>query len=197
MKHRNILKRCLALLSTLTISLAIIPATVFAEEPKPEANISLADQSISDIAENNGNTITAYVVKMEDGTYELIRGDEVIPYAAGEIYARVAITPRQLTSESARLDWSITMLDTYGYNLKKIRLDLLCRSSTSSNIYLNQTVTADGEGKRRVLSGQSNTFYFPGEERVLLVGWTDGTFTTNADNEERWAGSSIAQWTLY
>ena len=197
MRHRNMLKRFLALLSALTVSLAIIPATVLAEETKPEVNISFADQSISDVAENNENTITVYIVKMEDGTYELIRGDEVIPYAIGEIYAKAAVTFRQLTTESARLDWTVTMLDTYGYNLKKIRMDLICRSSTSSTIYLDQTVTADGEGKRRVLSGQSRTFNFPGEERTILFGWTDGTFTTNAENQERWLGSAVFEWSLY
>lgn len=187
MKHRNILKRFLALLSALTMSLAIIPATVFAEEVQPAEDVHVTEESAVE-SEKVLDTTVAYVIEKEDGSYDLISSTEIIPYSINyTVVAEVIGQFVQVTSESAKLKWQVTLVGTYGFNLKNVSLNLFCREYPYliGEVYLSQTVTGDGGGTRKIVSGESRTFSFPGEIKELYYGWTGGSFTCNADNEVR------------
>ena len=191
MKHCGIIKKILAILSTLTILFGSISTTVFAKEAAVMDEDSQNGTSVIEMVEVSveefQNGFVVYLVEDDSGDIKVVNSNEIELYSTRQLVAQVALKFNQTTSETGKFKWTVTLIDQYGAKLKEVHLSLFCTGTEGRNppVYLTENVSGNANGRYNILTGESKSFWFPGETTEFRDGWTSGTFTCNVDSTTR------------
>ncbi len=191
MKHCGIMKKIIAFASTLTILFGSFSTAVFAEEAKPanddlsksNSTIEMMEVSVDELQDG----FVVYLVEDSNGDLNVASSNEIDLYSTRQLVAQVALKFNQTTSETGKFKWTVTLIDQYGAKLKEVHLSLFCTGTEGRNppVYLTENVSGNANGRYNILTGESKSFWFPGETTEFRVGWTSGTFTCNVDSTTR------------